>query len=118
VLPQGFLDFLKGHGMQYTIEINYFGLTLKASSDDFLKLAEIQEFVEATTDSLVDFDGQDENFEEDEFGDEDDWSDVEYDEEGYAWWFDEEEGIWYVYDDETYDWVEFEEDEEDEEDEE
>jgi hypothetical protein len=101
--------------MEYSIEINYFGLTLKASSDDFLKLAEIQEFVEATTDSLVDFDGQDEDFEEDEFGDEDDWSDVEYDEEGYAWWFDDEDEVWYIYDELNEEWVEFEDDEEEDE---
>jgi len=97
--------------MEYSIEINYFGLTLKASSDDFLKLAEIQEFVEATTDSLVDFDGQDEDFEEDEFDAEDG---VEYDDEGYAWWYDEEEDIYYVYDEDADEWVEFEDDESEE----
>jgi len=105
--------------MDYTIEINFFDLTLTASSNHFYKLAEIQEFVETMQEEeheLFDFDDQDEDFEEDfeedEFDDEEDWSDVEYCEEGYAWWFDDEDEVWYIYDELNEEWVEFEDDEE------
>ena len=90
--------------MDYKIEIDFFGLTLTASSNQFYKLVEIQEFVETMQedkDELVIF----------EFDAEDG---VEYDDEGYAWWYDEEEDIYYVYDEDADEWVEFEDDESEE----
>lgn len=34
---------------------------------------------------------------------------IEYDEDGVAWWFDEEEEIWYFYDEYFDDWFEWDE---------
>lgn len=47
---------------------------------------------------------------------EDDFDDevYEYDEDGVAYWFDEENEVWYWYDEESDDWYECEEVEEDE----
>jgi hypothetical protein len=45
---------------------------------------------------------------EDEFSDEE----YEYDEDGVAYWFDEENEVWYWYDEESDDWYECEADEE------
>ena len=45
---------------------------------------------------------------EDEFADEE----YEYDEDGVAYWFDEENEVWYWYDEESDDWYECEADEE------
>ena len=44
---------------------------------------------------------------EDDFDIEDEG--VEYDEDGVAWWFDEEEEIWYFYDEYFDDWFEWDE---------
>lgn len=38
---------------------------------------------------------------------------VEYDEDGVAWWFDEEEEIWYFFDTVEADWVEYDDEETD-----
>lgn len=32
---------------------------------------------------------------------------IEYDEDGVAWWFDEDEEIWYYYDEESEEWYEY-----------
>jgi hypothetical protein len=47
------------------------------------------------------------DFSEDEFADEE----YEYDEDGVAYWLDEENDVWYWYDEESDDWYECEEDE-------
>ena len=40
---------------------------------------------------------------------------VEYDEDGVAWWFDEDAEVWYFFDEDEDDWFEWDGDEEDEE---
>jgi len=46
-----------------------------------------------------------------EYEEYDDEEGVEYDEDGVAWWFDEEEEIWYFYDEDADDWFEWDESE-------
>jgi len=56
----------------------------------------------------VEFDVEDEFDGEDEDG-------VEYDVDGVAWWYDEENDVVYFYDDEAEDWVEYEGEEDEDE---
>lgn len=39
---------------------------------------------------------------------------IEYDEDGVAWWFDEDDAVWYYFDEDEDDWVEFEDYEDEE----
>jgi len=39
---------------------------------------------------------------------------VEYDEDGVAWWFDEDDAIWYYFDEDEDSWVELEDYEDEE----
>lgn len=59
-------------------------------------------------DDEVEFDAEDEFDGEDEDG-------VEYDVDGVAWWYDEENDVVYFYDDEAEDWVEYEGEEDEDE---
>jgi len=72
-----------------------------------------------TADAVIEIDNdvyEIEHEDEVEFDGEDDG--VEYDVDGVAWWYDEENDVVYFYDDETEDWVEYEgEDEGEDEDE-
>jgi hypothetical protein len=52
------------------------------------------------------------DYEDEDFEDEDDG--IEYDEDGVAWWFDEDEEIWYFYDEDEDDWFEWDEEAEEE----
>jgi hypothetical protein len=38
--------------------------------------------------------------------------DIEYDEDGVAWWFDAEDEVWYFYDEDEDEWFEYDEEEE------
>lgn len=62
----------------------------------------------------VEFDDEVECDDEVEHEDEDG---VEYDVDGVAWWYDEENDVVYFYDDEAEDWVEYEGEEDEDEDE-
>jgi hypothetical protein len=42
---------------------------------------------------------------------EDDEEDIEYDEDGVAWWFDNEAEVWYFFDEDADDWFEWDESE-------
>jgi hypothetical protein len=54
---------------------------------------------------------------EDDFGFEDEFADeeYEYDDDGVAYWFDEENEVWYWYDEESDDWYECEDEADEEE---
>jgi hypothetical protein len=62
----------------------------------------------------------DDSVEDDEFADWEevtevggvDIDDIEFDDEGYAWTFDEEFEAWFWFDDENEEWVEYEDEEE------
>lgn len=66
-----------------------------------MKVTVIYEF---EGDELFDIVEHDEDFE-----DADD--EIEYDEDGVAWWFDADEEVWYYFDEDEDDWVEYEDDE-------
>jgi hypothetical protein len=85
--------------MEFTLKIDFgFGEKVEFSTFDLWKAVALAGFVE----SLEEFDAGDEV--EDEFADEE----YEYDEEGVAYWFDEENEVWYFYDEESDDWYECE----------
>jgi hypothetical protein len=72
--------------MDFTIDTN--GISLTITSPFELDLTYVQDFL----DSLL-------NVFEIEFDD-----GVEFDDEGTAWWFDEEAEEWYYFDEETEEW--------------
>ncbi len=85
--------------MDFTLEINLgFGDVVKYSTGEFWKLIALASFVEnmEEIDDDVDFFNDDE--EEDE--------EYEYDDEGVAYWYDEENEVYYWYDEESDDWYE------------
>ena len=85
--------------MEFTLTIDFgFGEKVEFSTFELWKAVALAGFVE----SLEEFDAGDEV--EDEFADEE----YEYDEEGVAYWFDEENEVWYFYDEESDDWYECE----------
>jgi len=86
--------------MDLTIEQNGIRLSIEANFD--LDLTFVQDFM----DSLIPLD-------EFEFEFDDVQEEVEYDEEGTAWWYDAENDEWYFCEgdeDESSDWVLYEED--------
>lgn len=66
-----------------------------------------------TTDAVVVIDSDvyeiefDDEFECDEEVESEDEDGVEYDVDGVAWWFDEENDVLYFFDDESDDWIEY-----------
>lgn len=85
--------------MDFTLEINLgFGDVVKYNTGEFWKLVALTSFVEnmEEIDDDVDFFNDDE--EEDE--------EYEYDDEGVAYWYDEENEVYYWYDEESDDWYE------------
>ena len=76
--------------MDFTIDTN--GVSLTITSPFELDLTYVQDFL----DSLL-------NVFEIEFDDVED-DGVEFDDEGAAWWFDEEAEEWYYFDEETEEW--------------
>jgi hypothetical protein len=91
--------------MEFKLTIDFgFGEKAEFCTLDLWKAVALAGFVE----SLEEFDECDEA-EEDEFADEE----YVYDDEGVAYWFDEENEVWYAYDEESDDWYECEEAEED-----
>jgi len=109
-LQRGAAQFLQGFIMEFKLTIDFgFGEKVEFSTFDLWKAVALAGFVE----SLEEFDAGDEveSEVEDEFADEE----YEYDEEGVAYWFDEENEVWYAYDEESDDWYECEEVEEAEE---
>ena len=76
--------------MDFTIDTN--GISLTITSPFELDLTYVQDFL----DSLL-------NVFEIEFDDAED-DGVEFDDEGPAWWFDEEAEEWYYFDEETEEW--------------
>jgi hypothetical protein len=89
--------------MEFTLTIDFgFGEKVEISTFELWKAVAVAGCVE----SIEEFDAGDEV--EDEFADEK----YEYDEEGVAYWFDEENEVWYFYDEEFDDWYECEEVEE------
>jgi hypothetical protein len=70
-----------------------------------LFLAENKMFIEIYVDGVLVYEDI-VDFEDVDFDDEDG---VEYDEDGVAWWFDEEDEIWYFYDEQFDDWFEWDE---------
>ena len=94
--------FLQGFIMEFTLTIDFgFGEKVEFSTFDLWKAVALAGFVE----SLEEFDAGDEV--EDEFADEE----YVYDDEGVAYWYDEENEVWYAYDEESDDWYECDEDE-------
>lgn len=76
--------------MDFTIDTN--GVSLTITSPFELDLTYVQDFL----DSLL-------NVFEIEFDDAED-DGVEFDDEGTAWWFDEEAEEWYYFDEDTEEW--------------
>jgi hypothetical protein len=98
--------FLQRYIMEFTLTIDFgFGEQVKFSTDALWKAVAVAGFVER----LEEFDEGDEVADE-EFADEE----YVYDEEGVAYWYDEENEVWYAYDEESDDWYECEEVAEDE----
>jgi hypothetical protein len=92
--------------MDFTLEINLgFGDAVKYNTDEFWKMVALASFVKnmEEIDDDVDFfnDGEEEVEEEEEKYD--------YDEDGVAYWYDEENEVYYWYDEESDDWYECEE---------
>jgi len=65
-----------------------------------------------TTDAVVVIDSDVCEIEFDNEVESEDEDGVEYDVDGVAWWFDEENDVLYFYDDEAEDWVEYDGEEE------
>lgn len=88
--------------MDFALEINFgFGDVIKYNTCDFWKVVALTSFVEnmEEIDDDVDFFNDDEEEEEE----------YEYDEDGVAYWYDEENEVYYWYDEESDDWYECEE---------
>ena len=86
--------------MDFALEINFgFGDVVKYNTCDFWKVVALASFVESMEeiDDDVDFFNDDEEEVEEEY---------EYDEDGVAYWYDEENEIYYWYDEESDDWYE------------
>jgi len=89
--------------MEFEMTINFgFGESIEISTDSFWKLAMLSEFVRFVDELEQEDDEQEEEEEEEEY---------EFDDEGVAYWFDEENEVWYFYDEESDDWYECEEEE-------
>ena len=87
--------------MEFTLTVDFgFGEQAKFSTDALWKAVALAGFVER----LEEFDEGD-DFVDAEFADEE----YEYDDEGVAYWLDEENEVWYFYDEESDDWYECEE---------
>jgi len=85
--------------MEFEMTINFgFGESIEISTDSFWKLAMLSEFVRF----VDELEQEDDEQEEEEY---------EFDDEGVAYWFDEENEVWYFYDEESDDWYECEEEE-------
>ena len=102
--------FLQGFIMEFTLKIDLgFCESVEFTTTEFWKTVAMVGFVER-------MEGIDDKLFEDE--DEEDEEEYSYDEEGNAYWFDEENEVWYMYDADEDDWVEVDlEDDEDAEDE-
>lgn len=88
--------------MDFALEINFgFGDVIKYNTCDFWKVVALTSFVEnmEEIDDDVDFFNDDEEEEEE----------YEYDEDGTAYWCDQENDVWYWYDEESDDWYECDE---------
>jgi hypothetical protein len=85
--------------MDFQVKINFgFCDSVEVNTTDLWKILALCSFIE----HVEDIDGED--FEDDEFDDEE----YEFDDDGYAYWFDEENEVWYWYDEESDDWYECE----------
>jgi hypothetical protein len=100
-LQRGAAQFLQGFIMEFTLTIDWgFGEQVKFSTPDLWKTVALAGFIE----SLDEFESElDESFDEEVY---------EYDDEGTAYWLDEENDVWYWYDEESDDWYECEDEEE------
>jgi len=98
--------FLQGFIMEFTLKIDLgFCESVEFTTTEFWKTVAMVGFVER-------MEGIDDEVAEDEVEDEEEYV---YDDEGYAYWYDEENDVWYMYDADEDDWVEVEvEDEESE----
>ena len=87
--------------MDFKLTIDFgFGDSIEFSTDKFWKVALLNDFVTVVQ-------AADEN--EEELVMEEDTEDLVYDDEGVAYWYDEEAEVWYYYDEESDDWFELEE---------
>jgi len=85
--------------MDFQVKINFgFCDSVEVNTTDLWKILALCSFIERVEDI------EDEDFEDDEFDDEE----YEFDDDGYAYWFDEENEVWYWYDEESDDWHECE----------
>jgi hypothetical protein len=84
--------------MDFQVKINFgFCDSVEVNTTDLWKILALCSFIERV-----------EDIEDDEFDDEFDDEEYEFDDEGYAYWFDEENEVWYWYDEESDDWYECE----------
>jgi hypothetical protein len=98
-LQHGAAPFLQGNIMEFTLTIDFgFGEKVEFNTTEFWKTVAMASFVER-------MEGIDEEVAEDEVEDEEEYV---YDDEGYAYWYDEENDVWYMYDADEDDWVEVE----------
>jgi len=92
--------FFRSFIMEFTLQINFgFGESVELNTTDLWKMMALCAFVER-----IDEIDEDDDFADDEFADEE----YEFDDEGTAYWFDEENEVWYFYDEESDDWYECE----------
>jgi len=100
--------FLQGFIMDFKLTIDLgWGESVEFSTTEFWKTVAMVGFVER-------MEGIDDEVAEDEVEDEEEYV---YDDEGYAYWYDEENDVWYMYDADEDDWVEVEVEDEESEDE-
>ena len=84
--------------MDFQVKINFgFCDSVEVNTTDLWKILALCSFIERV-----------EDIEDDEFDDEFDDEEYEFDDEGYAYWFDEENEVWYWYDEKSDDWYECE----------
>jgi hypothetical protein len=90
--------------MDFQVKINFgFCDSVEVNTTDLWKILALCSFIERVED-FEDEDFEDDEFDDDEFDDEE----YEFDDEGCAYWFDEENEVWYWYDEESDDWYECE----------
>jgi hypothetical protein len=95
--------FLQGFIMDFKLTIDWgFGEQVTFCTPDLWKTVALIGFIERLDDLDNGFEDETDN----EFADEE----YEYDDEGVAYWLDEENEVWYWYDEESDDWYECEED--------
>lgn len=80
------------------------GMEVLVSTDDPIKLIHVIGLLEEIEEAYAEEEESDIEY-----------GDIEYDEDGVAYWYDEDEDVYYYYDEEDDEWYEVDEDEDDEE---